>query len=127
MSSIAAVMRAFVDFAGSEPHIFRLMYSTMTHSGRFRELQKIGKESYGVHLREIALYLGEKEVNEKVVRATFLLWPHVLGLSFLVIDSKLESSDFPIDIDETIRTVAERLLPATEQLQKNLDPATASA
>ncbi|WP_428641153.1 TetR/AcrR family transcriptional regulator [Roseibium sp.] len=118
LDSIAAVMRTFVDFARREPNIFRLIYNTMTHSGRIRELETIGKASYGVHLREVALYLGEQEVNDRVVRTIFRLWPHVLGLSFLAMDSKLEDAEFPVDLDETIRFVAERLLPPREAAQK---------
>ncbi len=118
LDSIAAVMKAFVDFARKEPHIFRLMYATMTGSGRIREPEKIGKASYGVHLREVALYLGEEGVNEKVIRTVFLLWPYVLGLSFLSMDSKLEAEEFPVNIEQSIRLVAERLLPPKTDGQK---------
>lgn len=111
VQSIAAIGRAYVDFALREPHTFRLMFSTMAHHGRIEELKQVGRESYGVLLREVARYLHEPEVNETVIRAAFPLWTQVHGLSFLAIDGKLDVTEFPVDINESIFLATERLLP----------------
>ena len=109
--SISAIGRAYVDFAIREPHTFRLMFSTRSHSGRIEELREVGRASYGVLLREVARYLGEPDITETVTRAAFPLWTQVHGLSFLAIDGKLEVTSFPVDIDESILIATERLLP----------------
>ncbi|MES0880450.1 TetR/AcrR family transcriptional regulator [Roseibium sp. SCP14] len=112
VDSIAAIGRAYVDFAIREPHTFRLMFSTKEHTGRIEELKAVGRNSYGVLLREVAQYLGEPDINETVMRCSFPLWTQVHGLSFLSIDGKLEVTDFPVDIDDSIMIATERLLPA---------------
>ncbi|WP_420335607.1 TetR/AcrR family transcriptional regulator [Roseibium sp.] len=109
--SISAIGRAYVDFAIREPHTFRLMFSTRSHSGRIEELREVGRASYGVLLREVARFLGEPDITETVTRASFPLWTQVHGLSFLAIDGKLEVTSFPVDIDESILIATERLLP----------------
>ncbi|MEM9633282.1 MAG: TetR/AcrR family transcriptional regulator [Pseudomonadota bacterium] len=112
VDSIAAIGRAYVDFAIREPHTFRLMFSTKEHSGRIEELKTVGRSSYGVLLREVAQYLGEPDINETVIRCSFPLWTQVHGLSFLSIDGKLDVTEFPVDINESIMIATERLLPA---------------
>lgn len=118
IDSISAIGRAYVDFARREPHTFRLMFSTKKHQGRVEELKQVGRGSYGVLLREVARYLGEPDVNETVLRASFPLWTQVHGLSFLAIDGKLEVIDFPVNIDESILLATERLLPPGRAAQK---------
>lgn len=118
IDSIAALGQAYVDFARREPHTFRLMFSTKKHQGRVEELKEVGRGSYGVLLREVARYLGEPDVNEAVLRASFPLWTQVHGLSFLAIDGKLDVTDFPVDIEDSILIATERLLPPGRPSQK---------
>jgi AcrR family transcriptional regulator len=118
IDSIAALGQAYVDFARREPHTFRLMFSTKKHQGRVEELKEVGRGSYGVLLREVARYLGEPDVNEAVLRASFPVWTQVHGLSFLAIDGKLDVTDFPVDIEDSILIATERLLPPGRQSQK---------
>ena len=112
VDSIAAIGRAYVNFAIREPHTFRLMFSTKEHTGRIDELKAVGRGSYGVLLREVAGYLGEPDINDAVLSCSFPLWAQVHGLSFLSIDGKLEVTDFPVDINDSIYIATERLLPA---------------
>ncbi|CTQ52345.1 transcriptional regulator BetI [Roseibium album] len=116
--SIAAIGRAYVSFAIREPHTFRLMFSTEPHSGRIDEVKQVGMGSYGVLLREVALYLSEQDITEAVLRTAFPLWSQVHGLSFLSIDGKLEVTDFPVDVDEAILIATEKLLPPHPPGQK---------
>nr|WP_280115487.1 TetR/AcrR family transcriptional regulator [Roseibium hamelinense] len=118
VEAIAAIGRGYVDFAIREPHIFRLMFSTKSHAGRIEELRSVGRQSYGVLLNEVALYLGESEINDLVNRTSFPLWTHVHGLSFLVIDGKLDVNNFPVDIDEAILFATKSLLPPKPRLEK---------
>jgi AcrR family transcriptional regulator len=111
VQSIAAMGRAYVAFARREPHTFRLMFSTMSHHDRIDELKQIGRGSYSVLLREVADYLGEPDINETVLRTSFPLWTQVHGLSFLAIDGKLDVTEFPVDIEDSILIATERLLP----------------
>lgn len=117
IESIAAIGRAYVSFAIREPHTFRLMFSTEPHSGRIAEVKQVGMNSYGVLLREVARYLGEDGITDAVLRASFPLWTQVHGLSFLSIDGKLEVTDFPVDVEDSILLATERLLPAASELQ----------
>ena len=112
VASISAIGRTYVQFAIREPHTFRLMFSTKSHSGRIEELKTVGRGCYGVLLREVARYLGEEDITEPVTRAAFPLWTQVHGLSFLAIDGKLDVTAFPVDIDQSILLATERLLPA---------------
>lgn len=111
VQSLAAIGRTYVQFAMREQHTFRLMFSTKSHAGRIEELKNVGRATYGVVLREVARYLGEDDITEKVVQAAFPLWTQVHGLSFLAIDGKLDVTDFPVDIDQSILLATERLLP----------------
>ncbi|WP_422374772.1 TetR/AcrR family transcriptional regulator [Roseibium sp.] len=111
VESIAAIGRAYVQFAIREQHTFRLMFSTKSHAGRIEDLKSVGRNSYGVLLQEVARYLGEDGITEEVMRASFPLWTQVHGLSFLAIDGKLDVTDFPVDIDQSILLASERLLP----------------
>ena len=111
VESIAAIGRAYVQFAIREQHTFRLMFSTKSHAGRIDELKTVGRSCYGVLLREVARYLGAEDISEDVIRASFPLWTQVHGLSFLAIDGKLDVTDLPVDIDQSILLATERLLP----------------
>lgn len=110
-ASIAAIGRTYVAFARREPHTFRQMFSTAAHAGRLEDLKQVGQATYGVLLQEVASYTGEKEVTESVIRDSFPLWTHVHGLSFLAIDGKLDMTQIPVNIDDTIQLVVERMLP----------------
>lgn len=111
VESIAAIGRAYVQFAIREPHTFRLMFSTEPHSGRIDEVKQVGMGSYGILLKEVARYLGHENITDTVLRTAFPLWTQVHGLSFLSIDGKLEVTDFPVDIDDSILIATQKLLP----------------
>jgi AcrR family transcriptional regulator len=117
IESLAAIGRTYVQFAMREQHTFRLMFSTKSHAGRIEELKSAGRCAYSVVLKEVARYLGEEEITEEVIRAAFPLWTHVHGLSFLAIDGKLDVTNFPVDINESVLLATERLLPPRREPQ----------
>jgi len=119
VESLAAIGRTYVQFAMREQHTFRLMFSTKSHAGRIEELKNTGRASYGVLLREVARYLGEDDITERVMEASFPLWTQVHGLSFLAIDGKLDVTAFPVDIDKSILLATERLLPPRGTAQRS--------
>ncbi|WP_298822092.1 TetR/AcrR family transcriptional regulator [uncultured Roseibium sp.] len=118
IESISAIGRVYVAFAIREPHTFRLMFSTRSHSGRIEELKQVGRGCYGVLLAEVARYLGEDDITEWVIKTAFPLWTQVHGLSFLAIDGKLDVTSFPVDINDAVLLATQRLLPPQDERQK---------
>ena len=110
IDSITALGVVYVTFARREPSVFRLMFGLTKHHKDKVEMVETGTSNFGVLLNQVALYLGRKEIDDEIRRIGFSLWTFVHGLSFLLIDEKVEMLQIPIDVEAFIRGVTSRQL-----------------
>ncbi|MCP4383239.1 MAG: TetR/AcrR family transcriptional regulator [Hyphomicrobiales bacterium] len=110
VDSITALGMAYVGFAKREPGVFRLMFGLTRDHGKHELMMALGQETFGILLSQVAAYLGKPNIDDEVTRRGFALWTSVHGMSFLLIDDKVDVVKFPIDMDELIGEMAVRLL-----------------
>lgn len=110
--AIAAIGRAYVDFALREPGLFKLMFSLTRGHQNEAELVQKGEATFGIVLAQIAARTGLPPEHPEVVLTGFRLWTFVHGLSFLLIDDKLCKLDLDrlVDIDAMVADAARRFL-----------------
>lgn len=108
--SIAALGLAYVGFAVKEPGIFRLMFGlTRSHRGH-PELIEAGSQTFGVLLGQLAHRYGLAPDDPAIMARGFQLWTYVHGLSFLLIDDKVEDLALQVDIPCLVADTARRFL-----------------
>lgn len=111
VASIAAIGETYVAFARREPGLFRLMFGLTRTHGQHAEIMEVGRACYAVLLTEVARFLGRDSIDDAAVRRTgFSLWTVVHGMSFLLIDGKVDVAAIPMDIGAMIRDMTARLL-----------------
>jgi AcrR family transcriptional regulator len=111
-AAVAAIGRAYVDFARREPGVFKLMFGlTRGHADEAALVAK-GEATFGIVLAQIAARSGKAPTDPAVLLTGFRLWTFVHGLSFLLIDDKLGKMnlDQMIDIDAELAGIARRFL-----------------
>lgn len=108
--AIAAIGRAYVDFAVAQPGVFRLMFSATEEDSVPDSLRNTAMAAYGVLLHQVAAHFALDEEAIKVREKALYLWTFVHGLSFLLIDGKLGITDMSVDIAAMIRSCTEKLL-----------------
>ena len=81
---------AYVDFAASQPGVFRLMFAA--HEEKPESLSQAGMACYGRLLQQTALHLGTAPEDAATSAVALPLWMFVHGASFLVIDGKLSET-----------------------------------
>lgn len=106
IEAIAAGGIEYVNFAETNPGVFRMMFS---ENYRRPDIEEAGHACYNSLLLQVAAYLGKSEVDEDVLRESFPLWTFVHGTSFLRIDGKA-------DFAKTQQTAAELVTKATRRL-----------
>lgn len=108
IEAIAAGGIEYVNFAETNPAMFRLMFSE--DYGR-DEIEEAGHTCYNSLLLQVAAYLGKQEVDEEVLRESFPLWTFVHGTSFLWIDGKADFAKTQQSVAELVSEATRRLLP----------------
>lgn len=109
-AAVAAIGMAYLDFARSEPGLFRAMFAlTRKHKGH-EELMAAGRATFGVVLTQIAARLALDPDHPQVLDRGFKLWSLVHGLSFLIIDDKAEKMGAAMDLPAMLEDVARRML-----------------
>jgi AcrR family transcriptional regulator len=113
--AVAAIGRAYVDFALREPGVFQLMFSLTRGHSEDPALVATGEATFGIVLAQIAARRGRAPDDPSVVLTGFSLWTFVHGLSFLLIDDKLGKSakfdlDSLVDVDALLADAARRFL-----------------
>lgn len=88
LEAIAAIGQAYVDFARTEPGVFRLVFGLTDGHDDDQELLERGRACFGVVVRATADRLGLSPADPEVERKAYLLWSFVHGHSFLTIDGK---------------------------------------
>jgi len=111
-ATIAAIGRAYVDFALREPGVFKLMFGLTRGHAEEAALVATGEATFGIVLAQIAARSGRAPTDPEVILTGFKLWTFVHGLSFLFIDDKLGKMNLEamIDLDLVLADIARRLL-----------------
>lgn len=110
IAAVAAIGVAYVDFARAEPGLFRAMFAlTRRHSGD-DDLMAAGRATFGVVLAQIAARMGLAPDDPRVVDRGFKLWSLAHGVSFLIIDEKVEKMGAALDVPAMLLDVATRML-----------------
>lgn len=112
LEAISEIGNVYVSFARNEPSVFRLMFGLTKHHRDRPDMIAEGAGSFGVLLNQVALYLGRKEIDDDVRRIGFSLWTFVHGLSFLIIDEKVDALQIPVDVKAFIQEVSRGQLSA---------------
>jgi AcrR family transcriptional regulator len=97
LESIAAIGKAYVDFAREGPGVFRLVFSLTEGHENAPELKAKGQACFAVVLRATAERLGLAVDNPEVQFSAYTLWTAVHGHSFLIIDRKTDVLSSMID------------------------------
>lgn len=108
--TIARMGEAYVAFAQAEPAVFRLMFGLTRTHGTNEEMICEGTLTYGVLLEQMRIRLNQPEVTPLVLVRSLPLWTFVHGLSFLLIDDKLDALKLQTDVPTLIRDNVRRLL-----------------
>ncbi|WP_230374176.1 TetR/AcrR family transcriptional regulator [Pontivivens ytuae] len=110
LERIVQLGRVYIRFATTEPGVFRLVFGLAHDHAKREELMEEAPRHYALVENEVALYLGRDEVDEDVKTRAFMLWTFVHGLSFLLIDEKVDVIDMPIDVEGLLWEIARRVM-----------------
>ena len=88
LEAVAAVGKAYVDFARTEPGVFRLSFGLVDVHGEDAALSRKGQDCFAVVVEAAAARLGLPPDDPDVRRRAYILWSFVHGHSFLTIDGK---------------------------------------
>jgi len=110
LGRIIALGQAYIDFAQSEPGVFRLIFGSANDHKSHESLMGMGQQTFGFVESEVASYLGKGRIDDDVRQRAFLLWTFVHGLSFLLIDEKVTLSDMPLDMQSVLKEIAHRVM-----------------
>lgn len=107
---ISALGHIYIDFARSEPAIFRLMFGLADDHADDAALVEKGHNTFELVQQEVAAFRGSAVIEEIDRRRAFQLWSFVHGLSFLIIDGKIQKMDLPLDVDDMLFDVGRRIM-----------------
>lgn len=110
LGRIVAMGRVYVRFATNEPGVFRLMFGLSEDHADHDDLVKTGDSTFAVVQSEVARCHGREIVEAADVHQAFLLWSFVHGLAFLTIDGKLTDHKMPMELEQVLQDVAERVV-----------------
>ncbi|WP_304615759.1 TetR/AcrR family transcriptional regulator [Paracoccus sp. (in: a-proteobacteria)] len=97
LEAVAAIGLAYVDFARTEPGVFRLVFGLTEGHENAPDLQEKGECCFGVVVKAVADRLKRPTNDPLVQRRAYMLWSFVHGHSFLHIDGKTRVSAARID------------------------------
>ncbi len=117
LEAVAAIGQAYVDFAKSEPGVFRLSFGLTEGHENAPDLLAKGKSCLCVVARAVAACLGRLPDDPDVQRKAYMLWSFVHGHSFLHIDMKSKVTTARIDDWDYLMAVSHAVLnqPALDQ------------
>ena len=110
LERVSALGRVYVNFAQTEPAVFRLMFGLSEDHAADESLVMKGRDTFGLVQKEVAAFRGSHEVEDIDIRRAFQLWSFVHGLSFLLIDGKLQQMELPVNVDEMIMDIGLRVM-----------------
>jgi AcrR family transcriptional regulator len=110
LEAVAAIGQAYVDFARSEPGVFRLVFGLTEGHENAPDLQAKGEGCLGVVVRAVAACLDLPPTDPDVQRRAYMLWSFVHGHSFLHIDMKTKVTTAEIDDWDYLMAVSHAIL-----------------
>ncbi|MCL1630194.1 MULTISPECIES: TetR/AcrR family transcriptional regulator [Roseinatronobacter] len=110
LEAVAAIGLAYVDFARSEPGVFRLVFGLTEGHENAPELQQKGEGCFGVVVQGAAACLNLSPSDPEVQRRAYMLWSFVHGHSFLHIDMKTKVTTARIDDWDYLMTISRAIL-----------------
>lgn len=110
LERISAMGRVYITFAQNEPAVFRLMFGLSDRHAGDAALVAQGLNIFAFVQKEVAAYRGSDVVEDIDLRRAFQLWSFVHGLSFLLIDGKLQQMDLPIDTNAMLDDIGRRVM-----------------
>ena len=108
---VAALGKAYVEFARSEPGLFRTMFGLTEGHQDDAELTAAGDAANALVERVVAEHLGVAPDDPEARLRAYALWCFVHGHSFLCLDAKAPRELSEIDEDLMLRTVGDAMLP----------------
>lgn len=87
---IAALGRAYVDFARQEPGVFRMMFSLAKAHEEDETLRAAGDQANGLVERVVSEHLDIPLDSPETALRAYALWCCVHGHCFLMLDGKVE-------------------------------------
>jgi hypothetical protein len=107
---IAALGRAYVDFAWREPGVFRMMFGlTEAHCGDL-DLEAVGDEAESIVSRVVAEHMGWEPASPRARLRAYALWCFVHGHCFLMLDRKRAAHAGDVDETEMLAEVGRLML-----------------
>ncbi len=97
LEAVAAVGRAYVDFARAEPGVFRLVFGLTEGHQNAPDLLAKGEGCFGVVVAAAAACMRLPPDDPDVQSRAYMLWSCVHGHSFLTIDMKHKVASAGID------------------------------
>ena len=110
LTHIAAMGKAYIDFARAEPGIFRVMFGLTEGHDKSDEVMAMGRSCFETVIRAVALYQGKTEMDLEAERRAYNLWTAVHGHAFLNIDDKTKTLESRPTDWEFVMDVAQGLL-----------------
>ncbi len=110
VARIAALGQSYIDFARTEPELFRMMFSQTDGHRDDAELAETGDNTFGIVIGVVADHLGVAVEDEEAKLRAYALWCFVHGHSFLMLDDKLHGEKM-IDEGQLLLAVGAGMLP----------------
>ncbi|MGR3433788.1 MAG: TetR/AcrR family transcriptional regulator [Shimia sp.] len=107
---IEALGHFYVDRAIEEPHMFKLMFGHTEAHGGSEALTCKGAEIFEIVRSEVGRVLDQHAEAPEVWRRALMLWSFVHGLSFLMIDGKMDSIAGALDRDAFLADAGRRVM-----------------
>lgn len=107
---IEALGQLYIECATREPGMFRLTFALSSGHNRDPSLIASGKAMFGLLQHEVATFLGIDPLDPEAERRAMMLWSFVHGLSFLLIDGKVEAMELDLDLPQMLHDVAQRVM-----------------
>lgn len=108
---IVELGRVYIDFATTEPGVFRLMFTWPDIDDEDAELDALGETKFEFVQMEVAKCRGSTVIEDEDRQKAFMLWSFVHGISFLSIDGKMVQDKVPVDLDAILHDIAKRVVP----------------
>ena len=109
-AAIAALGKAYLQFARSEPNLFRMIFRRDDDADRAARLEAAGAQTYGILLSEVATRMGLQVDAPSVLEVALPLWAFVHGTANLMIDDHLKVAQAGDQIDQIVDRVSRQLL-----------------
>lgn len=109
---VAQLGRTYIDFARSEPGVFRLMFGLADGHDADDALQAVGDAASDLVARVVAEHTGADPASEDVQLRAYALWCFVHGHCFLTLDGKTDPHPPGVE-DRLLAMIGARMVPAT--------------